>query len=282
MRACPIAIFRLTLAGLLLLTLSCATTGPGGKKSFILVSDEQEMSLGKSVSEEVLKKEKPLPDSLWQAYLTQVGQRIVAVSDRKSLPFHFTVLENDQVNAFATPGGYLFFYTGILRMMDSEDELAAVMAHEISHVVARHSVKTIQAYYGGAIGLSLLLGEQSNKLAGEVTGLVFSLALQGYGRSNENEADKFGLYYMTQAGYNPNAMTTMFEKLSAMTGEQKRGFFENLTASHPDTQDRISKIKAQIAADPPEYTKRPIVKKHYEDMKKRLPPPASDTTKIGK
>jgi len=253
--------------------LSCVTTGPGGKRSLILISDKQEVSLGRSVSEEILKKEKPLEDSLWQAYLTEVGQKIVQVSDRRTLPFHFTVLENEQINAFATPGGYLFFYTGILRMMESEDELAAVMAHEVSHVVARHSVKAIQRYYGGAIALSLLLGEKSEEMAGQVAGLVFSLALQGYGRKNEHEADEFGLIYMQRSRYNPKAMVTMFEKLAALSGESKRGLFESLAASHPETQERIARMKTQIAGYSPGVTERPLKKDRYERMKNRLPAP---------
>jgi len=260
---------RLTYSGTLLVVLalfvlSCVTTGPGGKKSFILISDQQESSLGKSVAEEVLKTEKPLEDSLWQAYLTEVGEKIVRVSDRSNLPFHFTVLDNDQINAFATPGGYLFFYTGILRMMESEDELAAVMAHEISHVVGRHSVKTIQTYYGGAIALSLLLGDDMENEVGRITSLVFGLALQGYGRKNEHEADEFGLHYMAKASYNPNGAVTMFEKLASFSGEKKRGFFENLTATHPETRERISRMKTQIAALPSEYTSRPIKKNRYD------------------
>jgi len=256
---------------------SCATTGPGGKKSFILISDEQEIGLGQSVSEQVLQQEKPLADSVWQAYLTEVGQKIARVSDRSTLPFHFTVLENDQINAFATPGGYLFFYTGILRMMESEDELAAVMAHEISHVVARHSVKTIQAYYGGAIALDLILGDKSEDLVGQVTGLVFNLALQGYGRSNEHEADEYGLLYMKNAGYNPQAMVTMFDKLAALSGDQgDRGWFENLVATHPETKERIARMKTRIASYPPDITQRPIKKSRYDQMKKRLPAPKEE------
>jgi predicted Zn-dependent protease len=259
-----------------LFVVSCATTGPGGKKSLILVSDQEEMDLGKSVAEEVLKEETPLPDSVWQDYLASVGEKIVKVSDRSTLPFHFTVLENDQVNAFATPGGYLFFYTGILRLMDSEDELAAVMAHEVSHVVARHSIKTIQAYYGGAIALNLILGEKSKDFVGQVTGLVFNLALQGYGRSNENEADEYGLLYMKNAGYNPEAMVTMFDKLASLSGGKDRGWFENLTASHPETKDRIAHIKQLIASYPPDVTQRPIKKSRYEQMKARLPAPKEE------
>ncbi len=261
------------LAFMAMTILSCATTGPGGKKSFILISERQEIAIGEGVSKQVLEKEKPLDNDQWQAYLTEVGQKIAKVSDRSTLPFHFTVLDNDQVNAFATPGGYLFFYTGILRMMDSEDELAAVMAHEISHVVGRHSVKTIQAYYGGAIAASVLLGDKTDEEIGQITNIVFGLALRGYGRKNEHEADEYGVHYMTKAGYNPQAMVTMFEKLANASGNRKSGFFEGLLSTHPDTKDRISRMKTQIAAMPPENTNRAIEKNRYQRMKGRLPAP---------
>jgi predicted Zn-dependent protease len=257
-----------------LILFSCATTGPGGKKSFILISESQEIALGQSVSEQVMGQEKALADDQWQTYLTEVGKKIAAVSDRSTLPFHFTVLDNDQINAFATPGGYLFFYTGILRMMETEDELAAVMAHEISHVVGRHSVKTIQTYYGGAIAANILLGDQAEKEIGQITEIVFGLALRGYGRSNEHEADEYGLHYMTKAGYNPQAMVTMFEKLAAASGDRESNFFEGLLSTHPDTKDRISRIKNQIAALPPENANRPLIKTKYSQMKSRLPVPA--------
>ncbi len=252
---------------------SCATTGPGGKKSLILISDQQEIGLGNSIAAELEKTEKPLDDARWQAYLTRVGRKIADLSDRPTLPYHFTVLDNDQVNAFAAPGGHLYFYTGILRMMDSEDELAAVMAHEISHVVGRHSVKTIQNYYGASIVTQLVLGEKSDELIGKISGLVLSLAMQGYGRSNEFEADEFGVYYMDKAGYNPNAAITMFEKLAAMSGKTDRGWFENLTASHPETKDRIARIKAEIAQMPVTSTQRAIKTSEYRKLKARLPAP---------
>ncbi|GAB4316479.1 MAG: M48 family metallopeptidase [Candidatus Zixiibacteriota bacterium] len=253
------------------LIIGCATTGPGGKKSVILLSDEQEKSIGRQVAQEVEQTETILQDSLWQSYLTEVGQRIVAVSDRPDLGYQFRVIESDQINAFAAPGGFIYFYTGILKMMDDEAELAAVMAHEISHVVGRHSVKTLQAAYGGIILIQLALGKESEELAGQVAGTVLGLALTGYGRSNELEADEFGVYYMAKAGYNPNGAIEMFTKLAEAAGDQEpRGFFENLTASHPDTQERIRKIRAQIDSMDQSVRNLPNYRDRYQAMKNRL------------
>lgn len=266
-----IAVFTLLVAG-------CATTGPGGKKSLILIPEDQEVAIGHQVDEEVRATNKLLPDSLWQAYLTEVGEKIVKVSDRPNLDFKFHVIESDQVNAFATPGGFVYFYTGILDMMENEAELAAVMAHEISHVVGRHSVKTIQAAMGGALALELALGEKSQETSGQLLSIVMGLALTGYGRSNELEADNFGVYYMQRAGYNPNAARTMFEKLAKLSGGSgDRGFFENLTASHPETKERIAKIDAQIAGLPRSVDNLPYFEERYQVMKKRLPKPSEST-----
>lgn len=261
-------------AALLALLAACATTGPGGKKSLILISESQEVAIGQQVDEEVRATNTLLPDSLWQGYITEVGEKIAKVCDRPNLDYKFHVIESDQINAFATPGGFIYFYTGILQMMENEAELAAVMAHEISHVVGRHSVKTLQAAYGGIIALQLALGDQSEGAAGQIAGTVLGIALTGYGRGNELEADEFGVHYMQKAGYNPNGAKSMFTKLAELSGDQgDRGFFENLTASHPETQERIRKIEAQIAAMPRSVDNLPYFEERYRLMKNRLPPP---------
>jgi predicted Zn-dependent protease len=138
------------------LLLSCATTGPGGKKSFVVIPTSQEVAIGAGMAEEVEKTQKVLRDSSWQTYLNEVGQKIVTVCDRTDIEYRFTVIESDQINAFAAPGGFIYFYTGLLSRMENEAEMAAVMAHEISHVVARHGVKRLQAGYSGRVGAGFL------------------------------------------------------------------------------------------------------------------------------
>ncbi|HUU44611.1 MAG TPA: M48 family metallopeptidase [Acidobacteriota bacterium] len=263
-----------TLVPIALILFSCVTTGPGGRKSLIILPESQEVALGKSVAEQVDSTETLYANEAWQAYITEVGNKIAAVSDRPNLDWQFKVIESDQINAFAAPGGFVYFYTGILNMMDSESELAAVMAHEISHVVGRHSVKHLQTALGASVLAQIALGEEAEGTAGQVAGIVIGLSLTGYGRGHEFEADAFGVHYMTKAGYNPRGATAMFTKLAQLSGGGDRGFFENLTSTHPDTKDRISRIETQIAEMPQSARELPHYRDRYQLLKKQLPPPA--------
>ena len=249
---------------------SCTTTGPGGQQAFILISTDQEVAIGLQMDQQLRQTEKILPDTMWQNYMNSVGQRIVAVSDRKDLTFHFAVIESDQINAFATPGGFVYFYTGLLRQMEKESEMAAVMAHEISHVVARHGVRRMQTAMGASVLLDLALGGKSENTKQLVqTGL--GLVMTGYSRSQESEADNFGITYMTRARWDPHGAIFMFEKLAEMSDGQGGSIFESLTSDHPDTQSRIDATAAQVAKMKPLPPKVILDSPKYQVMKKRLP-----------
>ncbi len=255
---------------LLLLIFACATTGPGGKQSVILIPTATELSIGEGMNQQVRAEQKILADTVWQNYLNEVGQKIVAVSDRKDITYHFAVIESDDINAFAAPGGYIFFYTGILKMMDSEAEMAAVLAHEISHVVARHSIKRIQAAMGASILYELVLGEKNSQAVDIAVNLGLGMAFAGYSRSAENEADNYGVTYMARAGYNPAAAVTMFKKLAeSSTGESN--FFEQLFASHPETQERIANVEVRIKTIGSQTSGLTYNTDRYRQMKARLP-----------
>jgi len=261
--------------------LSCATTGPGGKTSFIAIPTGQEVAIGAGMAEEIAKTEKVLADSLWQKYLNEVGQKIVSVSDRKDITYHFTVIESDQVNAFAAPGGYVYFYTGLLREMHSESEMAAVMAHEISHVVGRHSIKRVQSAMGVALAYDLVFGGDNPSAAIDAAiGIGLNLAFTGYSRDAEREADQFGIHYMVKAGYEPKGAEAMFETLARLGSAGSGGVFEKLASSHPETQERIANAKTQISGMAPLPTGLMSGETRYREMLKRLPPkkPPKSTT----
>lgn len=254
--------------------LSCATTGPGGKTSLIVIPTDQEVSIGAGMADELGKTEKILDDPQWQSYLNEVGQKIVAVCDRKDITYHFTVIESDQINAFAAPGGYIYFYTGLLREMKSESEMAAVIAHETSHVVARHSVKRIQSAMGVALAYELVFGggEKSSAAVDAAIGIGMGLAFAGYSRDAEREADRFGIHYMVKAGYDPNGAVAMFETLARLGGDRgEADVFEKLASSHPETQERISNANKQISEMGQLPSGLANNESRYQTMLKRLP-----------
>lgn len=234
-------------AAAMALLLSCAVTGPGGKRSFIIVPTSQEVAIGAGMAEQLKESETELNDPEWQAYLTEVGQKIVAVCDRRDIEYHFTVIESDQVNAFAAPGGYVYFYTGLLKEMKSESEMSAVMAHEISHVVARHGIKRLQAAMGVGMAAQLILGDQSSQVINASVSIGLSMLFSGYSREAEREADKYGLVYQVRAGYHPEGFLGMFETLARLGGSGSPNVYEKLSRSHPESQERIANAEAQIA-----------------------------------
>lgn len=251
-----------------LLLLFCATTGPGGKKSLILISTKQEVSLGKEFAQEIDSTNPISKDEILNSYVNQVGQKIAKISDRPDLKYHFSVIDTPIVNAFACPGGFIYIYTGLLNIMDNEAQLAGVIAHEISHIVARHGIKRLQKVLGFQILLSIALGESSQLTQNAISAGV-GILLQGYSRENEFEADEFGTYYMTNSGYNPEGMVQLLEKLKKLSKSDPK-FFEKLLASHPPTDQRIKKVENQIRAFDPKVENLPFFADNYQKIKSRL------------
>ncbi len=211
---------------------NCATTGPGGKKSLILVSTADEVSIGQNMSKEVESQNKVIENPVVENYVDGIGQKLAKLSDRSDLQYHFKVLDSKEINAFACPGGFIYVYSGLLKTMDNEAQLAGVMAHEIGHVVARHSVKRLQQVLGLQVLLSIALGE-SSQLTQQAVGTGLTVILQGYSRDNEYEADYDGALYMTKAGYNPQGMIQLFQKFVAMEQDRKTTALDKLFESHP-------------------------------------------------
>ena len=252
-----------------LLLFSCATTGPGGKKSLILIGTNDEVSIGQSLIKEIESKNKVTQDTVLGNYIDKVGQKVASLSDRKDIEYHFKVLESPEINAFACPGGFIYVYSGLLKIMDNEAQLSGVLGHEIGHVVARHSVKRLQQVLGLQVLLSLTLGE-SSELTQKAVGTGITLIMQGYSRQNEFEADYDGTLYMTQAGYNPEGMVQLFGKFKEMEKEKKSAFLDQLLASHPPTPERIAKVEEEIKSLNLGDKKLALGQENYQKIKSHL------------
>jgi len=259
----------LVLSLVLVILSGCATTGPGGKKSLIIIPVGTEVSIGHDMDGQVRSSNRILADSAWSVYIDEIGQRLVRVCDRRDIEYHFAVIDSNMVNAFAAPGGYIYFYTGLLKMVDNEAELAAVVAHEISHVVARHGVKRLQAAIGVQLLQQLIFSNSAEALQTAVN-VGIGLSFATYSRANEHEADSYGIEYMVRAGYNPEASITMFEKLASLS-DGSPGFFERLSMSHPETLERIQDSKALIESMKPLPDSLEYYRTRYQKMRRRLP-----------
>ncbi|HEX9162463.1 MAG TPA: M48 family metallopeptidase [Thermoanaerobaculia bacterium] len=216
----------------------CGSGGIGGSSS---VSLDQEWQLGDQMAAQVASQMRVTTDP----YITQVGERLHASTPLADRPFHFYVVDDPSVNAFAIPGGHVYVNRGLIAQADKVDMLAGVMAHEISHVVARHVIKQAEQQQEiGAIG-SILLGQNPNALAVLVANIAAGGAMARFSRADEKQADDMGLDLMTRAGYDPHGMLDMFQKLLAMD-QGGNSSVSRFFADHPGTTDRIRDIQARI------------------------------------
>jgi len=238
------------LTPLLLCSLIAGCVSVRQRLGHALISTETEVKLGEQIADQVEAQEKILADPRVQAYVRQVAAPLVrrSLQDRPGITYRITVLDQpDQVNAFAVPGGPLYVYSGLLLAADNEAELAGVLAHEIGHVVARHSANQLASQYGLEILARLALGEDPARIAEIATQLGQAGVMARFSRDDEREADQHGVKYLVAAGYDPRGLSTFFQKLQRMEGG-KRSEVEKLLATHPATTERIRRIEKMIAS----------------------------------
>lgn len=203
-----------------------------------LIGTKQEISIGKNTAQELEKKYGVVDDAALQERVTAIGQRIVGVSARKDLPYTFKVLNTEEINALAVPGGFIYLYKGLVDYMPSDEELAGVIAHEVGHIVKRHTVRTIEKN----LGISLLFNILFQDRGALLQNLVFNAIMADYSRDDERQADELGFSYAMQAGYNPYSMLLTLHKLKEKEGHAKYGLF----STHPDTGSRIGRVEDYI------------------------------------
>jgi predicted Zn-dependent protease len=242
-------------------------TGVWAKMS---TSTEKEVALGRQLAMEIDREAKFVDDPVITEYINRVGQNIVLHSDAK-VPFTIKVIDSDEVNAFALPGGFFYVNKGLILAADNEAELAGVMAHEIAHVAARHAVenqaKANAMQYGAIIG-SIFLGGIPGMIFQNTAGLGMLAAFMKFSRGAEAEADSLGVQYLYAAGYDPSAMATMFEKLEAKN-KKKPGLLSRAFASHPQPPDRRAASIALVAKFP-EREEYIVSTSEFQRVKARL------------
>ena len=241
---------RLVWAWLALGLAGCATGYNAGtsKEEIILIDTDREARMGASIAKQLAEsKEFTISnDPAILARLDRLGQRLAAVSDRKDLTYHFTLLEWDEVNAFAVPGGYIYASSKLVELAKSDDELASVLAHEIGHVVAKHSVKRLQASLG-ATALEILVAAAGNRDARTMRGTQAALdqLFLAYSRQDELEADALSVRYLKRAGFNAEAALTFMGRMQAYQRKQPLRPF-SYGRTHPYFDDRIRMIKQAV------------------------------------
>jgi beta-barrel assembly-enhancing protease len=231
---------------------------------------EKEIALGKQIAQEVEHQAKIIDDPTIAEYVNRVGQNLVRNSDAK-VPFTIKVLDTEEVNAFALPGGFFYVNSGLILKAETESELAGVMAHEIAHVAARHGTK--QATRGQIINLAsiplIFAGGWAGYAIRQGAGLAIPLGFLNFSHAFEREADYLGLQYLYKTGYDPTAFVDFFEKIQSL--EKKRpGTVAKVFSTHPLTDDRIKSAQAEIQkilVAKPEYV---VNTSEFNDVKSRL------------
>ena len=233
---------------------------------------EKEIALGKQLAQEVERQAKIVDDPIIAEYVNRIGQNLVRNSDAK-VPFTIKVIDSDEVNAFALPGGFFFVNSGLILKADSESELAGVMAHEIAHVAARHGTR--QATRGelaqiGMIAASIVVPYTwAGYAAMQGANMAIPMGFLVFSRKMEREADYLGLQYMYKAGYDPTSFVDFFEKVQTME-KRKPGTVAKVFATHPMTDDRIEAAQNEIQTilkAKPEYV---VNTSEFNDVKARL------------
>lgn len=237
-----------------LLLVGCTKTPVTNRSQFMMISPDQEMALGATEAKKVVETSKVSTDKKLQDRVKRIGERIAAVSGRSDFAWEFTVIQDDTPNAFCLPGGKVFFYTGILKITENDDQIATVMGHEIAHALARHGAERMSMQSASNIGAQVLAAAlnvpaQYQNLYTQAYGVTSQVGLiLPYSRKFEHEADQIGVYLMYKAGYNPSQALKFWENMARLSkSSQKPPAF---LSTHPADDERIREIRDYIAQLP--------------------------------
>ena len=234
----------------------CATNPVTGRTDVVTMSVAQEVEIGRKMHPQILREYGRYADEELQVYVNDLGQRIGAASHRPDLQYTFTVLDSEEVNAFALPGGYVYITRGIMAYLNSEAELAAVLGHEVGHVTARHAVRQQAGATAAGVGATLIgILTGSGDLA-SLANMAGSALVRGYGRDMELEADQIGAEYLHRVGYSPEAMIDVVRllknqemlevQLARQEGREPR-VYHGVFSTHPDNDTRLKEVVASAS-----------------------------------
>lgn len=239
----------LLLIAFTLLLSGCATVyNPAtGKREVIMIGTQEEVSIGNQVANEIELNYKLSQDPVQNVRVNRIGEKVAAASDRQDLKYDFKVIQSKDINALSTPGGHVYVNTGLLEKAN-DDELAAVIAHEVGHIAARHAVQSMQTNMAYSLVAGLVFANvKSSDQVQQGASVALNLIMLGYSREDEFEADKLGVKYAYRAGFDPEGMVTFLEKLQQENKEHPYDKGLVYLRSHPLYSERISKARAEAA-----------------------------------
>lgn len=244
----------------------CATVyNPAtGREEYVWIDTTQELQLGRQMANEVGRRYKRYEDLLTQARVNAIGQYLAKFSDRKDIHYHFTVLDGEQINAFALPGGFIYVFRGVVENAKSDAEIASVIAHEIGHIAARHPVKKMEMDLGYNLFMNVLFSGGKHRDFARYIDLGFNLIMLGYSREDEFLADRLSIRYLLRAGYNPYAVVSFLKRLQKMKDDE---WLKPLVilSSHPYISQRIEAAQEELM-----HLKQSIYGKDMYGKKDRL------------
>jgi predicted Zn-dependent protease len=231
---------------------------------------EKEQNLGRELSQEVEAEAQLVRDPVITEYVNRIGQNIVRNSDAR-VPFTIKVVDNDEINAFALPGGFFYVNTGLILAAENEAEMAGVMAHEIAHVAARHATKNAtKADIWNLVSIPLIfMGGPAGYAVRQIAGLAVPMSFLKFSRDAEREADLLGLEYQYASGYDPAAFVQFFEKLH-VTEKQKHSALAKAFSTHPMTEDRIKRADSEIENMLPPREQYVVTTSEFDEVKTRV------------
>jgi len=233
-------------------------------------STDTEIKMGKTYATEVEKSSKLITDPVIEEYVNRIGQNIVKNSDCK-VPFTIKIIDSDEINAFALPGGFFYVNSGLILNADEEAELAGVMAHETAHVCAHHAVREMTRMNYAQLGTIplIFIGGWTGYGIYEAASIAVPVTFMKFSRDFEAQADYLGVQYMYRAGYDPQAFISFFEKVQALE-KRKPGAVAKVFADHPQTPDRILHSQEEIARILPARDEYTVTTSEFDDIKARL------------